>query len=475
MKLPVVYGVTHSADTGALDVRVPRATKVVIGKPKDSGLHVFLAPSADKTRIVAVLEIGRQNRLEQRLFGLEDEQIKMLKRDYASLLTDETVVKRKSPAKLPYFSFMKEGGDGSYIHDIDCIIKHGVRPKEVEIIITDDEPLKAQYEFWTASKLNCFGNGRDGFRSVNFTPTKADEVAAEAAKKIGKKWFPIMDGCFTTGCPFASPVIKTKNGRTSEYKQCGLHGSLAFQMVNDIRLGAKAEFTTTGGKSVRQLLASLVELASFTGQGKPENGTVRGVPLILTVNQFKTNHNGQAGTAFAVRLEFRADSVGAIRDKLQDASRTFGGMLPTPAAKLAEPAPKQIAAGAEVAQIAAAAEEEQATEVEVIDAAYEESEPADDDDIEAAFRNRQFGSGDDGDEDGEPAQESPEVTFDEARAKLMAEAEAAESEQPQPADPDPAPPSSDKLFAESLGGNRYEDPGEQTPKKSRLSMNRANR
>lgn len=446
MKLPVVFGVTHSAETGELEARVPRATKVAIGKPKDSGLHVYLALSADKTKTLAVLEIGRPDRVETRLFELSD--IAVLKRDYAALMSDESVVKRKAPVKLPYFTFFREGGDGNYIHDIDCIVKHGVRPREIDIIITDDAAMRAEYQFWAKKGMNCHGDGRDAMRSINFTPTKQDEEAAEQAKSMGRKWFPIANRCFTNGCEYARPV---RNQRGFEVKQCGLHGSLAFQMVNDIRLGAKAEFTTTGGKSVRQLLASLIELSTFTGGGDPERGTVRGIPLVLTVGQFRTNHNNQPGTAYAVRLEFRAESVGAIQRKIAEAAQTFGGMMPiasAPVKEIAAPAAKQIAAPA--------VEESTAVEELVVDAQVD-GDALDDDDIEAGFRDRQFGAEDDGEGEEEGAvDETPVDTFDEARARLMAEAEAGNA----PEAPVEAK-SEDRLFAESLGAARYEDPGEQ--------------
>lgn len=449
MKLPVVYGVTHSAETGELEARVPRATKVAIGKPKDSGLHVYMATTGASRDLVMVLEIGRGRKdgPEIRKYPLAD--MNVLKRDYAALRGDDTVVKRKAPEKLPYFTFFREAGDGSYIHDVDTIAKHGIKPREIDVIITEDGALRAGYEFWSAKGLSCHGDGRDALRSVNFTPTKEDEAEAAAAKAAGRKWFPIIDGCFTRGCRFAQTV---RNAKGYEVKQCGLHGSLAFQLVNDIRLGAKAEFSTTGGKSVRQLMASLVELATFTGGGDPERGTVRGIPLVLSVGQFKTNHNNQPGTAYAVRLEFRAESVGAIQRKIQEAAQTFGGMMPMVAAAPA----KQIAAPA-VAQIAAPAEEVIEAE-EVIDPRHGGDEPADDeDDVEAGFRNRQFSDGD-GEEDGDgegAVDETPAETFDAAKAELMLAAEAGEHP---PAKEEKSP---ERLFAESLGGGRYEDPGEQ--------------
>lgn len=447
MQLPVVYGVTHSAETGALEARVPRATKVSIGKPKDSGLHVYMATTGANRDLVFVLEIGRgQKDPEVRKYPVAD--IGLLKRDYAALMKDPSVVKRNRPEKLAYFTFSKDAGDGTYIADIDCIQKHGIKPREIDIIITEDGALGAGYEFWTASKLKCFGDGRNGWRSVNFTANKDDEAAAHAAIAAGKKWFPIIDGCFTRGCEYAQ-TAKNRNGK--DVKQCGLSGSLAFQLVNDIRLGAKAEINTTSGRSIRQLMASLVELATFTGGGDSERGTVRGIPLVMSVGQFKTNHNNIPGIAYALRLEFRAESVEAIQQKIMHAAKTFGGMMPM----IAESPAKQIAAPA-VAQIAAPAEEVMEA-AEVVDPRHGVDERDDEDDVEAGFRDRQFGDGDgeeDGDGDG-AVDDTPAETFDAAKAELMLAAEA--GEQP-PAKEEKSP---ERLFAESLGGGRYEDPGEQ--------------
>ena len=451
MKLPIIYGTTHDPESGEVTARVPRALKVTLGKPKDSGLHVIVAPginpATNKKEPMFALEIGRAQQAEVRWYALED--IKILQRDYYALLRDETVVKRRAPVKIGYFSFFRENGEGGYVHDLETIAKHGVCPKEIDIIITDDAAFHGAYEFWAAKGLSCHGDGRDAMRSVNFVTNDHEKQAAAQAIANNRKWFPIVDGCYTCGCEYAKPIVKVRNGKSFENKQCGLHASLSFQLVQCIKLGAKAEFSTTGGRSTRQLLASLLELATFTGGGNPDLGTVRGIPLVLSVNQFKTLHNGTPGSAFAVKLEFRAESVAAIQRKIQEAAQTFGGMMPMVAASPA----KQIAAPA-VAQIAAPAEEV-IEAAEVIDPRHGGDEPDDDDDVEAGFRNRQFGDGD-GEEDGEAAvDETPAETFDAAKAELMLAAEA--GEQP-PAKEEKSP---ERLFAESLGGGRYEDPGEQ--------------
>lgn len=398
MKLPVIFGITHDPDTGDLTAKTPRSIKTSIGKPKDSGLHVILAPGDNqgKKETMWALEIGRAQAPEVRWYPRTEEGKRLLQRDYNALLKDPSVVKRKAPVKLPYFTFSRDAGDGTMVADLDVIDRHGITPNKIEIIITEDGAFDGGYRFWDAKGLKCRGDGRDAMRSVNFTPTDEDRVASAQAVAMGRKWFPIMDGCFTRGCQFALPNAKG-------YKQCGAQGSLAFQLVNDIRLGAKAELSTTGGKTLRQLMACLTELASFTGGGDPARGTVRGIPLIMSVSQFKTNHNNQPGTAYAVRLEFRAESVAAIQQKIQQAAETFGGMMP-----IAAPA-KQLAAPA--LQIAAPAEDPEVS-----------TDPADEE-AEAQFMNSHFTDGEEEDGEGEP---EPTETFDEKKAELMMKAEAGE-------------------------------------------------
>lgn len=402
MKLPEMYGVTHD-ETGALTARVPRATKVAIGKPKGKALHVYLSQMTDGG-VGWVLEIGAGRAIKQRVYKLED--LNLLKKDYQAYRLGEDTPMRPAPEKLGYFTFFKEAKDGGQVHDFDAILRHGVKPKEVEIVLTDPQPFDAHYAFWSASELRCRGNGIDAKRSVNFTPTKEDMEAAAAAKANGARFFVIENGCWTRGCPYAKTV--QKGGR--EYKQCGPTASLSMQLLNDIRLGAKAEYTTTGYRTISQLAGGLNELATFTGGGDPANGTVRGIPLVLTMGQFRTNHNGQPGTAFSVWIEFRATSIKAMQAKLTETAEAFG-MIQTikPA-----PAARQIAAPPPVEE-----EEESA------DDAVAEAEFVDDETMaaEADGFNAQFV--DDGEEivDGEPADQAG---YDETRAKLMAEAEAAE-------------------------------------------------
>jgi len=77
---------------------------------------------------------------------------------------------------------------------------------------------------------------------------------------------------------------------------------------------------------------------TFTGAGDPERGFLRGIQLRLLLRPWKTNHAGQPGKAYAVSLEFRAESVQGLRRKLLEYAKEFGNQR-----QLAE-APKQLTA-----------------------------------------------------------------------------------------------------------------------------------
>lgn len=322
-----LYGLTHDP-TGAPVIRAPRTVKVSIGRPKGKDIHVFIDPRVNKDGLTGdiCIQVGKEVKGRFR-----PNQINEAKVFYRSCQAPE----RRFPEKLPYFTFSKVGPDGNLEPDFNAIVAHGPTPIEIDVVFTDDRPLAQAYEFWSASGLRCKGNGIDAERSVEFA-TGYERFAAEQ-KASGFRVFPIKDGCWTRGCPYAKPLVKGDK----EYRQCAPHSRLSFQLINDIRLGGRAMYDTTGMRSSSQLFSCILELAIFTGGGNPERGYVRGIPLRLCLRPFVTNHNGQPGKAYAVSLEFRAESIGQIRQKLLDFQSQFN-IAP------------QIAAAPEVKQIAAA-------------------------------------------------------------------------------------------------------------------------
>lgn len=338
MPLPRIdrlYGLTHSIDNTPL-VRVPRVVKVQIGHTKGPEVSTWIAPDG-KWRVS----------YNSKLKAYEGEDRKRAEAIYADLVrsaqtgTAPTEVKgpvcnmRKFPGKLPFFTFSRMRGDGSYEPDWDTIEAHGHCPTEIEIVFTDDRPFTAQYQMWTAADLKCTGDGINALRVV--TMPSGYEAAAAAAAKGHEKRFLIEGGCHTCGCPFAQPEGK-------KAPLCKPHGMLQFQLVSSLRLGGVAQFDTTSYRSISQLFSCIHQFLAFTGNGNPERGFLAGIPLKLILRPFRTEH----GTAYATSLEFRAESIEAMRQKILDAGRTFRQVI-----DIAPAAPQPALAAAKQALLTA--------------------------------------------------------------------------------------------------------------------------
>jgi len=370
-----LYGITHDPSTGVAQVRVPRAIKISIGKPQGKALHVYLAKNG-QGELRWFLETGSGKDATFVNFATKEECRK------AYFDAKKNAPDRKAPEKLDYFTFMKSSSlaDGTLEPDFDAIEKHGVKPRAIDIVFTDDTPFAAFYEMYSKAALLCRGDGINAERSVEWPQSNDEKKAAAEAKAAGKKMFPILDGCWTRGCPFAKP---TTNARGYEVRQCAPHGTLSLQLVSDIRLGSRAQYSTTGIRTVSQLFSSLVELATFTGGGNPEAGYVRSIPLKMTLQPFKTNHNGQPGKAYAVSLEFRAESLAGLKQKLLEFSENFNAQP----RQIAAPPARQIAAPLEL----------ECDDIELEDATPEE----------VAEINAEFALGEYEDVNGDPEMQAP--------------------------------------------------------------------
>jgi len=324
----VLYGLTHDALTGAEIIRVPRTVKVGIGRPAGPDIFVFINMAGKWS-----VETGLRDQDGKRQAKI----VRFDKREAAVTYYREqrkTVQELRYPMKLAYFTFSKPMGDGSLDPDWDAIERHGALPTEIDIVFMDNEPLRAAYEMWAASGIQCRGDGINAERILSMATDDQKELVEEA-KGLGSKFFTIHEGCCLRGCPYAQP---TEVRKREVSPLCKPHASLSFQLINDIRLGAQARFDTTSAKSIAQLHSSLLVLRSFTGGGSAERGFVSGIPLRLFLRPWKTNHNGQTGKAYAVSIEVRAESIEALRRKIIAAGADFRQAL-----QLGEPA-KQIAA-----------------------------------------------------------------------------------------------------------------------------------
>ncbi len=339
--LKVMYGLTHDLDGNAI-VRVPKVVKVQIGQPKGPDVAVYIA--ADDTW--RVLYNGKLRAYA----GKDRAQAEAAYRDCIASAAEGTPPKllgakapkceqRRFPSKLPYFTFSKQAGDGTYEPDWDTIEVHGHCPTDIEIVMMNNHSFQAQYQMWSASELLCTGDGINAERNAAKLPGGHHEAAA-AALKAHRKMFPIVGGCRMCGCAYALPG--EKNGKPTA-PACKPHGMLQFQLLSSIRLGGTAQLDTTSFRSVHQIFSCIHSVLEFTGNGVPERGWVSGIPLILMLRPFPTTY----GRAYAVSLEFRAESVTALKSKIIEAGSTFRAAIdmvpPAPAASV--PPARQITAG----------------------------------------------------------------------------------------------------------------------------------
>lgn len=348
--LKVMYGLTHDLD-GAPIVRVPKVVKVQIGQPKGPDVAVYIAAD-DQWRVLynnskSVSEGGKLRAYA----GKDRAQAEAAYRDLITSATEGTLPKlvkgpkcenRKFPSKLPYFTFSKQNGDGTYEPDWDAIEAHGHCPTEIEIVFVDNAPFQAQYQMWSASELLCTGDGMNAERNAVKLPS-GHEAAAQVALKAHQKMFPIINGCHACGCAYGIPG--EKNGKPTA-PPCKPHGRLQFQLVSSLRLGGTAQFDTTSFRSVSQIFSCLQQFLAFTGNGDANRGWLAGIPLLMCLRKFKHSQ----GNAYAVSLEFRAESVTALRTKIIEAGSTFRAAIdmvpPAPAASV--PPARQITAGGAV-------------------------------------------------------------------------------------------------------------------------------
>jgi hypothetical protein len=340
------YGITHDIDDNPI-VRVPKVVKVQIGQVKGPDVSVYIG----KDNLWKVGYRGSDSK-QYLLYSGKD---KAQARDaYAvavkSCINKEPAVfggvkgpaciERKFPQKLSYFTFSKQNGDGSYEPDFDTIETHGHCPQEIEIVFTHDEPFWAQYQMWSASELRCSGDGINAMRSVAL-PAGYEDACRHAVEQH-QKMFPIVNGCKLHGCQYAVPG-RDRNGNDTA-PQCKPHGRLQFQLVSSLRLGGTAQFDTTSYRSTSQLFSCIYQFLQFTGNGNPDRGFIAGIPLKLKLTKFKHSK----GHAYAVSLEFRAESINAMREKIVDAGRTFRQVMEVEKPAPPIPAAKQIAAAGPV-------------------------------------------------------------------------------------------------------------------------------
>lgn len=308
----VLYGITHQLD-GSLIIREQKLLKIGIGLPKGPAINVWID------------QLG-QWKIRMGYRKEDADKVATLKTRAAAEKVYHEKVKAAPicpyPRKIGYFTFtrevVQEDGRTQFVPDFDAIEAHGSCPTEIDVVIVDDTPFRGGYQMWSSTELQCYGDGVNAMRLIKLGTTQ-DGPAPQEAAKAGERYFPLA-GCWTGGCPYAEET--EKNGKV-QGSACKPGGDLRFQLACNIRIGGTAYFHTTGRKSIQTIFASLYRIGTLTG------GRLVGIPLKMTLRPFKTNHNGQTGTQFAVGLEFRAPDPATLSKRLMESVFQFH---PLPAA-----------------------------------------------------------------------------------------------------------------------------------------------
>lgn len=298
----IMYGLNHAYD-GTPIVRVQKLVKVGIGQPKGPAIMVWI--ENEKWRG----SLGYKSKSTNvTTFNLDDR----ARAEAWYRAKKKEAPTCNFPRKLPFFSFTRQVGDGSFEPDFDAIEKHGSTPTELDILFLNNDPLEAAYQMWSKSELRCTGDGLHAERSFNLARTDDEKKLVEESKLQGARFFPVLDGCWTNGCKY----VGQKDG-------CKPHADLRFQLFNSLRVGGTAYFTTTGMRSIRQMFSAIHEFKAMTGGGDANAGRIAGVPFTLTVRPYQTNHDNQPATQYGVSLEFRAKNIDELRKGLVEQAANF--------------------------------------------------------------------------------------------------------------------------------------------------------
>lgn len=402
-----LYGLTHDAVNKRPMVRQVRMLKVGIGFPKGPNIHAFIAPSGEW-----VIEEGDSKPPKRTKFKTMAE----AKAFYAD--RRRSVPERKYPSKFPYFTFLRTGMDGGFVHDFEAIDRHGSMPTEIEIVFLTDTPLEQAMEWWTAAEKKCEGNGIDARRRVDLASTDEEKKLADAARKAGEQYFPIIEGCHMRGCKYSH----------GEKPLCKPHSRLMFQLAYNPTLGGTAVFDTTGWRSGGNMFSCLHQIRSITGRGDADIGTVAGIPLQMVLRPYRTSHNGQPSTQYGISIQLRAsDAQSLVRNVIAKADEfrmlTGAPMLLEAADELGEVIPETIEAKAMEAEFYPEATE---------DAEYDE------------YPEGSTIEDDASDDDGRPSQPASRSDSEAPRRK---------SEQTE----EPAPPADPPALVEAIGKFKLRD------------------
>ena len=315
-----LIGITHTPE-GDKILREPRVLKVGIGLPRGKAADVYV--NADGKWVIRCGKYDSNKKLVFETMATVDT---MAEAEAAFRTAWKKADNCTYPRKISYFAFtrpvMGENGEQVYVPDFPAIQAHSFAdgkvgtPTEIDVIFLDDEPFTGGYANWSSSELRCSGDGINAMRSVAMYES-AERVPEElraawlAAKAAGEKTFPVVNGCWTRGCPFSKEV-------GNKPSPCKPSLDLKFQLARNIRVGGTAFFHTSGYKSIVQVFSAVERIKQLTG------GKIAGIPLKMTLRSHKTNHNGQAAIQQNVSLEFRSiEEMDSVRKTLIEQAWKF--------------------------------------------------------------------------------------------------------------------------------------------------------
>jgi hypothetical protein len=285
----ILYGITHDAATKQPLIREPRILKVGIGLSKGRACDVWIHRDG-KWKV----RVGYKKGSESKVFTCDS--AAQARKVYDEQYPGAPVC--PYPRKSPFFIFTQGITDANglqvFTPDWDAIQAHGATPTAIDIVFTNDNPFDGNYQMWSTSELKCKGDGVDAMRVLSMATSIEEKQAATESKEAAEKFFPIIKGCWTCGCPYSQPTVEGGKERPSP---CKPGANLVFQLAKDVRLGATAYYHTTGLSSIANIFSSLQTIKMLSG------GRLAGIPIRMSVMPKKTMHNGQPGLAYAVVLQ----------------------------------------------------------------------------------------------------------------------------------------------------------------------------
>jgi hypothetical protein len=416
----VLYGITHQFD-GTPVIREQKLVKISIGQTKGPAIMVWIENDAEGKPVW------------RGMLGYKSRDTKVTTLNFTDRAQAETWYRAKKkeapicnfPRKLSFFTFNRQLPDGSFECDFDAIAAHGAKPTEIPIIFFSDNPLDYAFQMWSKSELRCTGDGINAERSFNLANTPEEKDLAQQAKAAGLRLFPVLDGCFNTGCKY----VGARDG-------CKPHADLKFQLTKNLKLGGTSYFTTTGIRSIQQLYSSIYRFKSATGGGDPQNGRMAGLIVNMTLKAYTTNHEGQAATQYGVSLEIPADDLDALEKRLIEQRNRFSRNLPAtrPQASLPRSNVPLLTSGEED-EVVEPIYESEAAQAAAIDAEFNDGDGEGEESTEEATPS-----------DPAPAQPAPQVSgnlADRIRKNTKAKPEPVTVAASVPATQDPAPSAAD--------------------------------